>query len=300
VDVNSEPLNSEPLPRDSRSRKLFSYGIHVALVISAPVLWGMIGLYAQSNALAGGQSGAQTGTQAVADSEPTISTDRPSVANSSIVVPKGYLQFENGMLITRTQGDYVLDLPETVVRFGLLDKTELRFTVPDYYHTLSSEGGSFSGFGDMAIGVKQQLGPIAENFNLAAILFLSLPTGAQAISSHGYDPGLQFPWSRQLSANWTASGQVAFYWPTLAGQHNFTGETTFVFDRQLTKPWDAFIEYVGDFPDRGGSRQLLHVGSSYKLTSRQQIDFQLAAGLTNAAPNMYVGVGYSFFFCAVK
>ena len=99
------------------------------------------------------------------DSEPTISTDRPSVANSSVVVPKGYLQFENGLLITKTQSSYVFDLPETNLRFGLLDKTELRFSVPDYYHTLSGNS-SISGFGDSAIGVKQQFGPLPENWKL--------------------------------------------------------------------------------------------------------------------------------------
>lgn len=234
-----------------------------------------------------------------ADPEPAISTDRPSVADSSVVVPRAYFQVENGLLITKTQGPYVLDLPETNLRFGLLEKTELRFSVPDYFHTLSGSP-SISGFGDSAVGVKQQLGPLPENWNLAIIFFVSLPTGAEALSSHGYDPGLQFPWSHQLSQNWTASGQVAFYWPTLAGAHNFTGETTFVFDRQLTKPWDAFIEYAGDFPERSGSRQLLHFGSSYKITARQQLDFQLAAGLSRAAPDMFVGVGYSFLFRVAK
>jgi hypothetical protein len=152
----------------------------------------------------------------------------------------------------------------------------------------------------MAIGVKQQLGPTSDNLNLAAILFLSFPTGASAISSHGYDPGLQLPWSRQLSANWTASGQAVFYWPTLAGRRNFTGEITFVLDRQLTRPWDVFVEYAGDFPERSGSRQLLHFGSSFKLTPRQQIDFQVAAGLSPAAPNLFVGAGYSFLFRVAK
>lgn len=234
-----------------------------------------------------------------ADSEPTISTDRPSVANSSVVVPKGYLQLENGLLVAKTRGPYVLDLPETDVRFGLLGKTELRFSVPGYFQTLSGNP-SVSGFGDSAIGVKQQLGPLPENWNLAVIFFLSLPSGANSISSHGYDPGLQFPWAHQLSPNWTASGQVAFYWPTLAGTHNFTGETTFVFDRLLTKPWDAFIEYAGDFAERGGSRQLLHFGSAYKITARQQLDFQLAAGLSRTAPDMFVGVGYSFLLRVKK
>jgi hypothetical protein len=235
----------------------------------------------------------------VADPQPVISTDRPSVANSSIVVPKGFLQVENGLLLTHTQGEDILDLPETSLRFGLLDRTELRFAVPDYFHNLPTKT-SISGFGDLAVGVKQQLRPTRDNFNFSAILFLSFPTGANAISSHGYDPGLQLPWSRQLSANWTASGQAAFYWPTLAGKHNFTGEVTVVLDHQLTKPWDVFAEYAGDFPDRGGSRQLLHFGSSYKLSARQQIDFQIAAGLSSAAPDVFVGIGYSFLLHVVK
>jgi len=233
------------------------------------------------------------------DSELIISTDRPSVANSSVVVPQGVLQIENGFLISRLQGQSILDLPESSIRFGLAKNTELRLAVPDYFDTVSSPGRSTSGFGDTAIGFKQQLGPI-RNLNLSVIFFLSLPSGAQSISSHGYDPGLQFPWSRSLSANWTASGQAAFYWPTQAGNHNFTGEATFVLDRQLTKPWDAFVEYAGDFPERGGSRQLLHFGSSYKLAPRHQIDFQAAAGLSNSAPDYFIGAGYSFFFRAVK
>lgn len=235
---------------------------------------------------------AQTADQAV------ISTDRPSVANSSTVVPKGYFQIENGFLLTRTQGDTIVDIPETSMRFGLLDRTELRFSVPDYFQTLS--GPSVSGFGDAAIGVKQQLGPTRDNFNFAAIFFLSLPTGANAISSHGYDPAVQLPWSRSLSTHWRASGQAAFYWPTLAGRRNPTGEVTFVLYRQLTKPWDVFVEYAGDFPDHTASRQILHLGSAYKLSARQQLDFQLAAGLSAAAPDVFFGVGYSFLLHVVK
>jgi len=269
-------VKPEYLLADCRTRKS-SRGCF-ALAFSVFVVLGTVGLRGQT----------------AGDSEPSISTDRPSVANSSVVVPTGDFQVENGLLITNTQGQYILDLPETALRFGLLDKTELRLAVPDYFHAFSTSSAATSGFGDIAIGVKQQFGPTKGNFNLSCILFLSLPTGAEAVSSHGYDPGLQLPWSHQLSANWTAGGQVAFYWPSQAGRHDFTGETTFLLDRQLTKPWDAFLEYAGDFPQRGGSRQILHLGSAYKLAPRHQIDFQIAAGLSRAAPHMFVGVGYSF------
>jgi hypothetical protein len=147
----------------------------------------------------------------------------------------------------------VLDGPESLVRFGVAMRTELRFTVPDYFDNLTSRGGS--GFGDVAIGVKQQLGP-THRFDVSVILFLSFTTGAAGVSSGGYDPGLRVPWSRALSTNWTAAGMFSVYWSTQGRTRNVSGESTFLVDRQLTKPWDAFVEYVGDFPENGGAAAL--------------------------------------------
>jgi hypothetical protein len=234
---------------------------------------------------------------AAADSVMTIATDRPAVTESSVVVPQGALQSENGMLVADSAGQYVLDLPESYVRYGLLEKTELRLGLPDYYHNLPVGNTTTSGFGDTSIGVKQQLGPVA-GFDLSVIAYLSFPTGANRVSSHGYDPALQLPWSRTLSANWTLAGQLAAYWPTQEGRRNDTSEVTLLLDRQLSAPWDAFIEYAGDFAQRGGSSQLMHVGSAYKLTARQQIDVHAAVGLTEAAPRWFIGVGYSFVYLA--
>jgi hypothetical protein len=227
-----------------------------------------------------------------ADDAMTIVTDRPAVTESSVVVPPGALQSENGLLLTDRGGAYVLDLPESYLRYGLLEKTELRLALPDYYHHLPVEDATTSGFADISLGVKQQLGPVA-GFDLSLIAYLSLPTGADEVSSHGYDPALQLPWSRSLSANWTLAGQLAAYWPTQDGRRNYTSEATLLLDRQLTAPWDAFIEYAGDFPRQGGSSQLMHVGSAYKLSARQQLDVHAAVGLTQAAPRWFVGVGYS-------
>jgi hypothetical protein len=179
------------------------------------------------------------------------------------------------------------------MRFGLASKTEARLTVPDYFGQVAGSGIG-SGFGDLAIGVKQQLGPAPGGFDVSLVATLSLPTGANAISSHGYDPSAQLPWSRALSSNWTAAGMLSVYWPTQEGRRNVTGEGTLLIDRQLTKKWDAFVEYAGDFPERGGPRHLGHFGTAYKLTPRQQIDFHVGVGLSSAAVDHFIGVGYSF------
>jgi len=228
--------------------------------------------------------------QSQPDSSEPISTDRPAVTESSVVVPKGSFQAENGFLVTSDQGQRTVDGSETWMRFGVAGTTELRFSAPDYYHD------GVSGFGDISIGIKQQLGPTPGGFDVSVIAFLSIPTGADTVSSHGYDPGLQLPWSRKLSANWTAAGQFAVYWPTQVDGRNVTGESTFLLDRQLTKPMDAFVEYAGDFPERGGPRHLLHFGAAYKLTPQNQIDIHYGIGLSSAAIDHFIGVGYSFRF----
>ena len=229
------------------------------------------------------------------DSGEPISTDRPAIAESSVVVPNGSFQAESGFLITSDQGQRTFDAPETSMRFGVASNTELRLSAPDYYRDVPTGTGAASGFGDLTIGMKQQLGPTPGGFDVSIIVFLSIPTGAAAISSHGYDPGLQLPWSRKLSDNWSAAGQFALYWPTTqVDTRDLTGESTFLLDRQLTKPMDAFIEYAGDFPQRGGPRHLLHFGAAYKITANQQLDIHYGIGLSSAAIDHFIGIGYSF------
>lgn len=218
-----------------------------------------------------------------------IATERPAVTDSSVVVPLGSLQFENGFADTASQGQTTFDFPETLLRLGVAPKTELRLVAPDFF----DQSGGPSGFGDVAIGMKQQLGPAA-GFDVSLVLSLSFPTGAHAFSSHGHDPSVQLPWSRALSKNWTAAGMFSVYGLTEDGRRNVTGETTFLFDRQLTPRCDAFAEYAGDFPHQGRPRHLLHFGTAYKPAPAQQLDFHVGVGLSSATVDHFIGIGYSF------
>jgi Putative MetA-pathway of phenol degradation len=226
------------------------------------------------------------------DPSTPIATDRPSVTASSIVVPVGSFQDENGFAFTADQGQTTFDAPESLFRLGVATRAELRLTLPDYFDDYLNRGAA--GFGDLLIGTKLQLGPTLGGFDVSLILSLSIPTGSRAFSSGGYDPSVQLPWSRSISKNWTAEGMLSVYVPTQNGRRNVTGESTFLLDRQLTKPWDVFAEYVGDFPERGGPRHLIHFGTSYKITPHQQIDVHGGAGLSSAAIDHFIGAGYSF------
>ena len=171
-------------------------------------------------------------------------------------VPAGSLQAEDGFLVTNLRAQNTADGSETLVRVGIPARTEFRFTAPDYYYNLSGSGIG-TGFGDLALGVKEQLGPLPDKFEVSVTAFVSFPTGVSGVSSGGYDPGLQVAWSRPLSSKWTTAGMLSLYGPTQDHSHNLTGESTLLLDWQLTALWDAFVEYVGDFPERGGKRQFV-------------------------------------------
>jgi hypothetical protein len=260
----------------------------VALLLLSSVLAGSASLFAQDQSQPSSPS-----------APPTISTDRPAITDSSIVVPKDYLLFENGFTETTNGGQTGFDFPETLARFGLTSRTELRLTIPDYFQNFNGGSGSASGWGDTILGLKQQLFATTAGFDASLVVGLSLPSGANRISSHGYDPQFLLPWSHPLSKNWTAAGMFSLLLPTEGARRNVTGQASFLVDRQITGPWDAFIEYGGEFPQRGAPQHILHVGSSYKIASNQQLDFHFGFGLSSAAVDRFVGFGYSFQFQAL-
>jgi hypothetical protein len=234
-----------------------------------------------------------------ANAQSPIATDRPQITSSSIVVPCGSLQFENGFQETGNEGQRGFDFPETSVRFGIANKSELRLEFPEYFQNDNTGSGFASGLGDLSVGFKQQLGPTRGGFDVSVIPSVSFPTGANAISSHGYDPTVQVPWSHSFKKNWTAAGMFSLMWPTQGPRRNLTGQSSVYIDRQLTQPWDAYVEYSGAFPQRGGPQHVIDFGTAYKLSPHQQLDFHWNFGLSSAVPDHSIGFGYSFRLQAI-
>src|SRR5579859_4629827 len=64
-----------------------------------------------------------------------IATDRPDVTNSSLVVPVGSLQNENGANVSRRDGGTVFDGPNSRWRLGLAPCFEVLIDLPNYTGT---------------------------------------------------------------------------------------------------------------------------------------------------------------------
>jgi hypothetical protein len=235
---------------------------------------------------------------AQADNCPTakdeIATDRPDVTNSSLVVPVGSLQSENGVNFSARDGGRFVDGTNTRWRLGIAPCLELLLDLPTYFANVRGPGSS--GFSDVAPAIKWQVSPIPGKIDLSMVFGVALPTGAVDIAGRGTQPYLQMPWSWELHDGWGVSGMLTeFFHPSDLRTKRIT-ETTFVIEKKVTEKASLFVEYVGDYPENASPSQLLNSGGLYRLSPTQQVDFHVAFGLNHNAPNYIVGVGYSFRF----
>lgn len=221
-----------------------------------------------------------------------IATDRPDVTNSSIVVPVGSLQSENGINLTGRDSGRGIDGSNSRWRLGIAPCLEVLIDLPSYTGTMRSPGAA--GFSNVAPGIKWQISPVPGKIDLSITAGVALPTGAAAIAGRGAQPYIQLPWSWELHDGWGVSGMFTeFFRPAeLTGQR--MTETTFVIEKKLTERISVFTEYVGDYPDGTRPVQLINSGGMYRLTPTQQLDLHVAFGLNRNSPNYIVGLGYSF------
>lgn len=219
-----------------------------------------------------------------------ITTDRPDVANSSLVVPTGSIQAENGVDWINRHGSNAIDGSNTRLRLGIAHCTEFLIDVPSYFGTIN--GIQPSGFSDVVASIKRQL-PVPFGFDLSATAGIGFPSGSEMISGAGYQPYLQFPWSHDLVDGWKAVGMFTVTWFPSDTVRNPTFEPTFALEKEFGESLGAFAEYVGDY-DHERPRQVLDAGGAWRFRMTQQLDFHVGYGLNSSSVDHYFGIGYSF------
>ncbi len=239
---------------------------------------------------------ALTVTDAQADGCPQssdeIATDRPDVTNSSIVVPFGSLQNENGVNVSARDGRQSVDGANSRWRLGIAPCLEVLVDLPTYFANV--HGAGVSGFTDVSPAIKWQISPLPGKIDVSVVTGVALPIGSVAIAGRGAQPYLQLPWSWELHEGWSISGMLTeFFRPDDLAARSIS-EATFVLEKKLTERFSLFTEYVGDYPQGSNPSQLWNSGGVFHLTRTQQIDFHFAAGLNRNSPSYIVGLGYSF------
>jgi len=220
-----------------------------------------------------------------------IATDRPDTTNSSLVVPTGSMQIENGVDWAIRQGSQTLSASQTRARLGVADCSEVLVDVPTYFMALNRVAPSQ--LSNVTLSIKRQLFAARPAFSLSATVGFGIPVGHSADSDRFYTPYVQFPWSLDVAADWSINGMFTATWLVGHSDQSRVVEPTLTVEREFGPKGDLFIEYVGDYQTRDRPSNALDVGGAWHLTPRQQLDFHLGFGLSQAAPDQYVGIGYS-------
>ncbi len=238
-------------------------------------------------------AGAAQGSASPAEPE-FIITDRPDFTESTLAVPRRTVQIEAGLTWLRgSDGTKTLNLPETLLRWGVGGKTEVRLGIPDALFQRSPQ--RITGLSDTYLGFKRELGKYG-GFDLAIIPAINLPTGSAGFSTGGVDPEFVVAWARDLGGSWAVSGLIGAAWLRDTGGRNLSPFVTVSVGRPIRGRLSTFLEYAGTFPEHGSDSQLLHHGYLYLLNRNSQIDIHGGFGLVRAAPDFFIGAGYSVRF----
>ena len=230
-----------------------------------------------------------------------ISTDRPDFTDSTDVVGHHVIQVEAGFRYERTP-DAIdrITTPQMLVRFGLGSRFELRFG-DDGFESESEPAPApaldgrthVAGSADAQIGAKVKLfGGSGGGFALAAIPFLSLPTGSGGLGSNAFDPGFKVAWQTDLPRGFGISGNVYAAWATEDAGRTWDRQVSVSMDHDLAGSWSAYWEAYGARHE-GRCECTLDTGVSRGIGPNRQIDFEVGRGIDGNAHDWFAGLGFA-------
>ena len=186
-----------------------------------------------------------------------ISTDRPSESAGPGVVPSGLLQVEMGYRFSREedpQGQRIgtQQVPDLLLRFGVLDKLEVRLTMSDWSFQDTASGDT-TGFNDLSLGAKWAFAQ-GRGLRPATSLLadVSLPVGADAFTNDAIAPKILLLFTSTLSDRVSLTYNAG---ASIAGDTGDNGAKRKIVDLPytamlagpLTGRWSWFGEVFGAF-----------------------------------------------------
>lgn len=218
-----------------------------------------------------------------------IVTERPSFSASTSTVPLGTVQIEAGYQFTDA-GASVEEhtAPFGLVRVPLRETTEVQLGWGGVSH---ERGGNNSRFGalDPTVGVKQALPGLLPGVDVALIGAVSLPVGADRLSTGNVEAS--------GSAWWSLQGDLPLFGGVVLASEDgeLRSSTSLGVSFPVREDVGAFLEWFGSRRD-GLSEHSVDAGLSWVTANDLQLDVYVGAGLDEQASDFFVGFGVGHRF----
>jgi hypothetical protein len=215
--------------------------------------------------------------------------ERPGTTASGVVVQLGRAQFEGGMRVVIDRDSKTVSGPEFLVRLGVLPRVEFRLKIPDYQRTSSSRG-THGRLDNTYVGLKLQLLPADSRFAFAFIPGFTAPADENERGDAA--PAVLAATSLQSVPKFIFAANLGREWRQRARRGEDVVTAVLSVTRDLGGRFSTFAEWSAEIPDRGESAQALHHGYMFAVSPDGQIDIHIGVGLTEAAPDVFVGAGF--------
>lgn len=234
-----------------------------------------------------------------------MSGDRPGGGDGPDVVGRGVFQIEMGVQVERNQGDAgaedTTSAPTPLLRYGLTDPLELRLESDGFEYVGVQRGDDRSGGADVSLGAKWNfLGASGWMPKSTLLASLSFPTGAESITSGGYDPNLALLLGWLPADRFEIDVQLAFSLPSQGADDTrrmFTFTPVVTLEYLLADRLTGYVEFFSEITARGqGDTHILDGGFTYLLTEHILLDAWGGAGLTRDSPDFLAGAGFTVRF----
>ena len=221
-----------------------------------------------------------------------LTTDRPGFTTPSSVVGLGVLQFEQGYSFesARDGGAKLTTVsgPQALVRFGIADALELRFTTLGYEWR-----GAVSGPNDYAAAAKLRvLKQGVAHPEVAVIGGVSLPARGSPFTSSGHDPSFTLAAYKDIANKFSVAANANFASITDSRGRVFSTGQSLWGARNMGNGMSIFGEAFHTTIGRlEGSEVAVDAGMFCGVGKHMQIDFAAGRTVTGARPSWFASMG---------
>ena len=242
-------------------------------------------------------------------SDAPICTDRPTKSNFACTVPKGMVQIETDTFNWLRNTDAGVQTNQLLFtnptfKYGLSDSSDIQLNwVPFtqvWTRDASGNVASVSGVGDATVRFKQRLSSIKDDFQLAILPFVRLPTASTGIGNGKIEGGVAVPINYSVPGGWTVTlGPQLDVLADFDGRGRHLGLTGLV---NIAKQFGQFTLYNEiwtnqNFDPTGTVRQYSYdVALAWLPNPTLQFDVGVNIGLNRNTPDVvgYLGVSTRF------
>lgn len=227
--------------------------------------------------------------------------DRPSKADSACTIPYQKLMIEAGyQYLNLISGGNSQNFPQTAVRLGLPEDTELFILAPNY--NIQSTSPTV-GLGAASIGLKHVIGYNSKLIWTAETLFTA-PTGSAAFGSDGIGVTVNGILTYNISSSFGATfmlGVTSLTLPQLSGGKRYTSvNPDLLLSWQISQRVAMFGEAFAQTETAPGQGSGADIDGGFQFLATKNILLDIEAGNRGYGQiggfNNYVGCGFAILF----